>query len=519
MHCVALKTGMDLNPVTSNSLLSMYDKSGNVDFACQVFDTMPERDTISWNAMVNCYIRNGLPGMGLSMVRKMYSYGFFPKPELLARVLSVCQEIGVFRFARAVHAISVVNDMCNEEKSVFMLTALVELYMRFGESSTARRIFDQMTVRNEVSWSAIIARCSDNGECKMAIDCLRTMPDEGIKPNRVSLISIMSACAEVAGVKQAREIHGYAFRHGFDSDCCFSGSFIHMYSHFGKNAKLCHAKLIFERVREKDIFLWSSMIGLYCRRKNTAHMMKLFKQMREEGIEPNSITLLSLLSAFASTSSLNHGFSIHGFSLKCGMDLQIPLGNSLITMYGKTGSLDAAQKVFQDMPTKDSVSWTALIHAYALNGHGSEALQLFFQMKEKCLELDQTSFLVAVSACNHDGLVEEGKKIFTCVKNEGKLQLAVEHYACFINLLAKSGQLEEACNMANSMPLKPSDNIWSSLITALKTDGRLEEAERLAHRLIESKPDHATNYTVLGSVYAESGNWPSMEKIRKHARL
>uniref|UniRef100_A0A7N0RH29 Pentatricopeptide repeat-containing protein n=1 Tax=Kalanchoe fedtschenkoi TaxID=63787 RepID=A0A7N0RH29_KALFE len=456
------------------------------------------------------------------MVGRMRGCGFLPKPELLASVVSACRGIGGFRFGRAVHAIVLVNDLFDEESEsepepvAFLLTALVDLYMRFGDPVAARRVFYQIKVRNEVSWSAMVAGWCDNLDYNTAVDWLRAMQAEGIKPNRVTAVSVLSACGEGFGLRQGREIHGYAFRHGFHSERCFTGALLHMY---GKSGWLRTAKLIFEGASEKDVFIWSSMIGAYGQMRKTNEMMKAFNRMREEGIEPSSVTLLPMISAFSSAASLNDGFSVHGFALKRGLDLQPCLGNSLITMYAKAGWFDAARRVFRDMPAKDPVSWTALMHACALHGQGAEALQLFSDMRARGLRPDQTALLVALSACKHAGLVEEGKKLLSYAEEEGEVELTVEHYACYIDLLAKSGLLQDACNAASSMPMKPSDGIWTSLISGFRSRGRFREAEELASELIRSEPDQAASYAMLGSVCAETGKWWSVEDIRKHTRL
>ncbi|GMY35200.1 pentatricopeptide repeat-containing protein At4g31070, mitochondrial-like [Fagus crenata] len=516
LHCVVLKTGSDSEAVISNSLISMYAKCSVAEEARQVFDTMPNRDTISWNSMINCYLQNGYCGKALEMFKEMYLCGFAPKPELIAGIISACAWTGEFRLGRQIHGLVIVDGVIKD--SVFLSTALVDLYLRCHDSLVlALRVFEGMDVKNEVSWTAMISGCAANENYDMAIDCFREMQVSGIKPNRVTLLTVLPAFAELGYIEHGKEIHAYAFRRGFDSDHHISAALIHLYCKCHKT--LHSADIIFEKSIVKDVVMWSSIIGSYAQSRNSAKAIKLFSQMQMEGIEPNSVTLLAILSACTSLSSLKHGCGVHGYILKSGLNFDIFIGNALINMYAKCGCLMASVQIFREMPTRDCTSWSTLISGYGLHGCGEEALQLFYEMQDRGIEPDAMTFLALLSTCNHTGLVEEGQKIFDHAMKDDKIPLTVEHYGCFINLLGRSGKLEDACEVVRAMPMKPSTRIWSSLVSACKVHGRLEIAEKLAHWLIESEPDNAANYTLLCMVYAEAGNWLGVEEVRRFTRV
>jgi pentatricopeptide repeat protein len=516
LHCVVLKTGSDSEAVISNSLISMYAKCSVAEEARQVFDTMPNRDTISWNSMINCYLQNGYCGKALKMFKEMYFCGFAPKPELIARIISACARTGEFRLGRQIHGLVIVDGMIKD--SVFLSTALVDLYLRCHNSLVlALRVFEGMDVKNEVSWTAMISGCTANQNYDMAIDCFREMQVAGIKPNRVTLLTVLPAFAELGYIEHGKEIHAYAFRRGFDSDHHISAALIHTYCKCHRT--LHSADIIFEKSIVKDVVMWSSIIGSYAQSRNSAKAMKLFSQMQMEGIEPNSVTLLAILSACTSLSSLKHGCGVHGYILKSGLNFYIFIGNALINMYAKCGCLMASDQIFREMPTRDCTSWSTLISGYGLHGCGEEALQLFHEMQDRGIEPDAMTFLALLSTCNHTGLVKEGQKIFNRVMKDDKIPLTVEHYGCFINLLGRSGKLDDACEVVRAMPMKPSTRIWSSLVSACKVHGKLEIAEKLAHWLIESEPYNAANYTMLSMVYAEAGNWLGVEEVRRFTRV
>ncbi|CAI8591350.1 unnamed protein product [Vicia faba] len=519
LHCLALITGCNSDPVVSNSIISMYAKFSDIRSARQVFDTMPHRDPITWNSMINAYMQNGLLLEALQTSKDFYFLGFLPKPELLASMVSVCgRETGLSsRIGRQVHGLLVVDGRIQIQHSVFLSTAFVDFYFKCGDSLMARSVFDGMEVKNEVSWTALISGCVGNQEYDVALASFREMQVARVNPNRVTLIALLAACTRPGFVKYGKEIHAYAFRRGFDSCHSLSSALINMYCECGESLHL--AERIFEGSSLRDVVLWSSIIGSYARRGESDKALKLFNKMRTEETEPNYVTLLAVISACTNLSSLQHGCAIHGYILKFGFGFSIFVCNALINMYAKCGCLDDSRKIFLETPNRDSVTWSSLISAYGLHGCGEEALQLFHEMKEKRVKLDAVTFLAVLSACNHAGLVNEGQQVFEQVNADCEIPITVEHYACLIDLLGRSGKLEDALEILRTMPMKPSARIWSSLVSACKLHGRLDIAELLSSQLIRSEPNNAANYTLLNMIYAEKGHWLDIEQVRENMKL
>ncbi|KAK1361095.1 Pentatricopeptide repeat-containing protein [Heracleum sosnowskyi] len=241
--------------------------------------------------------------------------------------------------------------------------------------------------------------------------------------------------------------------------------------------------------------------------------------MQREEIAPNYVTMLGLISACTNLSSISHGRVVHGYVLKYGLISELSIGNCLVNMYSKCGSLTDSHRSFKELSTRDSISWGALVNAYALHGCGKEALNLFHEMQTSGIEADCITYLAVLSACNHGGLVEEGQALFNeAVKVDNK-SLGAKHYACLIDLLGRAGKLEDACDVIKAMPMKPSIRIWSSLLSACKRHGKLGVAEMLAQQLLLSEPENAALHTLLSMVYAESGNWPGVEQVRNNMKI
>ncbi|KAL8232663.1 hypothetical protein R6Q57_002441 [Mikania cordata] len=511
LHCHSLKMGLDSDLLFANSIISFYCKLQDFKSACKLFDEMPQRDCISWNTMINHLSRNGYLVESLMMFKEMYECGFVAKPELIAGVLSSCASYGCIRVGKMIHALSVVDERFMN--SLFLSTALVDLYWKSGDSVMAFHVFDKMVDKNEVSWTSMIVGYVGINDYSMALDCFRQMQFEGIKPNRVTLISVLPACVELGTFSLGYIFHGYAFRHGFSSDIRLLSSLIHLYSKHTESLPI--AERIFETSTQKDIVLWSSIIAGCSQHKQSAEKsILLFNEMQKEGILPNFVTLLAVLTCCINIPSISLGCDVHGYVVKSGFDSDLSIKNSLINMYSKCGSLEDSHHVFQEIANPDCVSWSAHINAYGIHGYGEKALQLFAEMKAKGIEYDSITTLAVLSACNHSGLVEEGHKLFSEVVNDETLWVNLEHYACFIDLLGRAGKIELASEVLRTMPMKPSPKMMSSLVSACKTHGRLDAAESLLSWFIESEPGNAANHTLLSMIYAESGKWFDVEGVQ-----
>nr|AYM00736.1 pentatricopeptide repeat protein [Salvia miltiorrhiza] len=517
LHCNVIKNAFDSDFTVSNSLLSMYAKFFDTERAQKVFDEMPSRDTISWNSMINCYMQNGHFSEALSTLKEMYGLGLAPKPELAAGCIATCVRNGSWRLGRAMHALFFLDERM--ACSTFVATALVDFYWRFGDPEMAFRVFDGIVEKNEVSWTAMICGCIEFQDHVRAFACLRAMQFGDVKPNRVTLVSVLPACAALHSLPHGKEIHGYAVRHGYDSDAQLSAALLHVYCECRGAVRI--ARLIFERSVSKEVVMWSSMIAGYSLSKATAREgIKLFNRMQIEGIVPNSATILAVISACVCLLSLTDGSGVHGYALKSGLGNDLFVHNALINMYSKCGSLKDSVKVFSEMATRDCVSWSSLISAYGLHGYGREALQLFHEMQLQGggVKVDGLAYLAVLSACSHAGLVDEGRALFDRALNDVEVSLSLEHYGCYIDLLGRAGEIEAAYDVLCRMPMEPSPGILTCLVSACRLYGRLDVAESVGNILVGMEPENAANHTLLSMVYAESDKWCGVEEVRRYMK-
>eukprot|EP00249_Psilotum_nudum_P015903 c25573_g7_i1 orf=2-622(+) len=195
---------------------------------------------------------------------------------------------------------------------------------------------------------------------------------------------------------------------------------------YAKCGSICQARQIFDKMRKRNVVSWTAMISGYAQHGHVEEALKLFWQMHQECIKPDNITFASILKACASKAALEHGREIHASIIKNGFESDVLVGSTLVDMYAKCGTIDHARHVFDKMPDRNVVSWTAMISGYAHHGHGAEALKLFRQMQQECLKPNRITYISALKACACVAALEHGKQIHACiVKSGSKLDVSV----------------------------------------------------------------------------------------------
>ncbi len=194
------------------------------------------------------------------------------------------------------------------------------------------------------------------------------------------------------------------------------------------------------------------------------------------------------------------------------------VGNSLVDMYGKCGSMEDAQRVFNNMPLHDVVSWNAILGGCAMHGHGKEALRHFELMCEEGVKPNDITFVCLLSACGHAGLVDEGLCCFTSMSTVYKISAKLEHYTCMVDLLGRSGRLQEAENMIQALPFRPDGALWMALLGACRIYANVEMGERIAKRVLELEPENALGYVMLSNIYAAAGKRDLCKNVERQRK-
>ncbi|KAL4581605.1 hypothetical protein LXL04_006128 [Taraxacum kok-saghyz] len=241
--------------------------------------------------------------------------------------------------------------------------------------------------------------------------------------------------------------------------------------------------------------------------------ISLFNTMKDEGINPNNITLSGVLSACASLGALEIGKSIEKYAFQKGLLHDIYVATSLIDMYAKCGNVENASKVFDEMPLKNIVTWNAMISCYAFNGRAKEAILLFNRMSVS-VKPDDVTFVGVLSACVHGGMVKEGREFFNQMRSFYKLVPKIEHYSCMVDLLSRAGLVHEAWDFIQKMPEKPDEITLGALLGACQKVGNLDVSEKVMRVLLKIEPRNSWNYVISSQIYANLKKWDDSAKMR-----
>ncbi|KAJ4705905.1 Pentatricopeptide repeat-containing protein [Melia azedarach] len=166
------------------------------------------------------------------------------------------------------------------------------------------------------------------------------------------------------------------------------------------------------------------------------------------------------------------------------------------------------------MRFRDVVSWTSIISAYGMSGQGCDAVALFSKMLLSGPYPDSIAFVSVLSACGHAGLLDEGRYYFKLMTEQYKMTPRVEHFACLVDLLGRSGRVEEAYSLIRQMPMEPNERVWGSLLGACRVYSNLDIGLLAADRLFQLAPKQSGYYVLLSNIYAKAGRWEDVTTVR-----
>ncbi|KAG9459220.1 hypothetical protein H6P81_003728 [Aristolochia fimbriata] len=279
------------DPISYNCLISGYSKGGLVLEARQLFDRMPERTIVSWNSMISCYAHNGDPMEGFRLFERMQTENFQPNEITLVTVLSMCAKLGDLAKGLKVKQLIDENNLC---RSLIVSTAILEMYVKCGAVDEARNEFDKMPQRDIVAWSAMIAGYAQNGRSEEAIELFEQMKFRNFKPNEVTLVSVLSACAQLGSVETGERIGSYVENEKLVSSAYVGSALLDVYAKCGNVKK---ARQVFDQMPEKDVVSWNAIIGGLAFNGLHREAINLFVKMKELNVKPNEITFVGLLTA------------------------------------------------------------------------------------------------------------------------------------------------------------------------------------------------------------------------------
>ncbi|OMO91361.1 hypothetical protein COLO4_18424 [Corchorus olitorius] len=494
-----------------NFLLCKIIDLKNLDYASLFFSRIPQPNDYAFNVMLRGLTTTWQNySATLHFYYQMKSLGLKPNKFTYPFLFIACANLLQLSHGQSAHS------------SVFKLGldvdhhtahSLITMYARCGELHSARKVFDEISERDLVSWNSMISGYSRMGYASEAVWLFGKMRDEGFVPDEMTLVSLLGACGDLGDISLGRWVEGFVVENKMKLNSFIGSALIGMY---GKCGDLVSARRIFDGMQRKDAVTWNAMITGYAQNGMSDEAIKLFHAMKDAGVNPDKITLVGVLSACASIGALDLGKWIDTYASERGLQHDIFVSTALVDMYAKCGSLEEAKRLFENMQLKNEVSWNAMISALAFHGRPREALSLFERMstegKDACP--NDVTFVGVLSACVHAGLVDEGWRYFDLMNSSYGLTPKIEHYSCMVDLLARAGQLYEAWDFIEKMPEKPDGIVLGALLGACQKRKNLEVGERVMQLLLEMEPRNSGNYVISSKIYANSRRWDDSAKMR-----
>ena len=473
VHAITCKTGFDTDRIVAGKLLlhCAVSISDALDYARRLVHHFPDPDVFMYNTIIRGFAESDTPRNSLVAFVEMRRRACVLDSFSFAFVLKGAANYGCLRGGVQLHCDAMRHGL---NTHLFVATTLVSMYAECGCVSFARKVFEEMSEPNVVAWNAVLTACFRCGDVKRSEEMFDRMPIRNLTTWNVML----------AGYIKAVELE--------------------------------LAKEVFLEMPVKDDVSWSTMIAGFAQNGCFDEAFGFFRKLLWVGMRPNEVSLTGVLSACAQAGAFEFGKILQGFLEKAGFLWMISVNNALMDTYCKCGNVGMARLVFERMPeNKSIVSWTTMIAGLAMHGNGEEAIQLFHDMEASGIRPDGITFISILYACSHAGLIEQGCKYFSKMKDVYGIEPVIEHYGCMVDLYGRAGKLQKAYDFVCQMPISPTAIIWRTLLGACSIHGNVKLGEQVKERLSELEPSDSGDHVLLSNIYAIAGKWKDVATVRR----
>lgn len=481
-----LKEGFEPDLRTWNIMIASYNQLGSCDIALEMMKEMKcfgiTPDVFTWTSMISGLAQNNRTIEALELFRQMLLEGAEPNGVTLTSAISASASLKDLYKGKELHSIAFKTGFAD---SVLVGNSLIDIYSKCRELEAAWLVFDSVLEKDVYTWNSMIGGYCQAGYCGNAHDLFMKMQESDVLPNVVTWNAMISGYMQKGAEDQARSL--------FDI--------------MEKDGKV-----------KRNTASWNALIAGYLQNGQKNKALEIFRQMQSLNVKPNSVTLLTILPALANLVSAKKVREIHGCVMRRNLESELSVANSLIDTYAKSGNLVYSKAVFDEMPTKDIVTWNTLIAGFVLHGRPFDALNLFDKMREMSVKPSRGTFARIISAYGLAKMVDEGKRIFSSMIEEYQILPCLDHCAAMVNLYGRSGRFEEAIAFIEDMLIKPNFSVWVALLTACRIHGNFKLAALAGERLLELQPKDTVLQQLVSELHALCGTSKDSLEVKKPER-
>ncbi|KAL3536819.1 hypothetical protein ACH5RR_000185 [Cinchona calisaya] len=509
IHALAVKSGFDSEVSVVTAVVGVYSGC-KMEGVRKLFDQTLNKDVVLWSAMVSACVKNEEYVEALEFLRKMQICGVQPNHVSIVTILPACANLGALLLGKEIHGFSIKRVFYSH---INVQNSLVDMYAKCRNFNYSVLVFRRMQKKDLISWRSMICGCVENECPEKTLVLFSQMRSRGIEFDVSIIRELVVASSQLKEIKEGVSLHGLVLKLGYIEIVSMATALLQMYAEFGE---VRSAGILFDYLKKKDLIAWSAMISAYVKNEQPLNAFQVYRQMLSAGEKPNEVTFVSLLQSCSSMAVQEIGESIHAHLTKAGFMSNAFLTSALIDLYCKFGRTRQGKALFDENPTRDLICWSSMINGYGINGFGEEALECFSNMLHCGITPNDVVFISVLAACSHCGLEYEGWNWFYAMEEKYGLTPKLAHYACMVDILGRQGNVEEAFEFVNNMPIDPDKRIWGAILAGCRqTCGSPEISEIAARQLLSLDPKNASYHVILSNLYAEQGRWNDVARLRE----
>ncbi|KAH7426424.1 hypothetical protein KP509_10G001600 [Ceratopteris richardii] len=499
IHLQAILRGLEGVPVVGNTLVDMYAKYGMLETAHKVFDSLLDKNVVSWTALISGYTEHGHGESALGCFKQMHHYHSCSNTVTFICVLKACSTIGAVADGQYVHSEIVKRGL---EREPLVGNTLINMYAKWGFLAEAHAVLDKVPDVNVVACNALLSGYVDHGNAEEVFTFFEEMQKLQIAPNSITFVCCLKACRSTGVTGKSFRLHKEIIKAGCEKVLLVSSTLADTYA---KSGFLAEAQTVFNTLPVRDVIAWTALITGYAEHDRGDDALYYLEEMQREGVYMNVATLTSALKACANVGAVVKGKEIHTDVFRKGLENDSLVSSSLVCMYAKSGFLKEANNVFDMLPVQDEVAFNSLLIAYAQIGESDAIFSLFDKMCTEDRRPDMVTFIGVLHACSHSALVDEGQISLNILSSDYGIIPTVEHCSCMIDLFSRAGNLCRIFTMILKMPFHPGTVEWITVLGACQrwSDERIgklafEHAVELDNRNIGA---YTSMYNICADVY------------------
>ncbi|XP_025802466.1 pentatricopeptide repeat-containing protein At4g33990-like [Panicum hallii] len=333
----AVRCGVGDDICVSNALVDMYCKCACLDVAASLFWSIHYKDVVSWSTIIAGHLQNGMYGSGINLFTEMVSSGVKPNSTTLATILPSLSELKLFRYGKAIHCFSIRHGLDHSE---FLVSAFIDFYSKQGLIGKAEIIFQFTPKKDLVIWNSMVGGYAVNEDSESALHALRALQKVGLRPDHVTVVSVLPLCNQHSRLLQGKELHAYAIRHNISSVCSVSNALIDMYCKCGC---LEIASNTFLLMTERNAVTYNTLISSLGKHGHDDQAFILFDLMKRDGVFPDKVTFVALLSCCSHAGLIDKGFRFYNSMLRdYNLTPDKEHFSCIVDLYSRSGKLDDA---------------------------------------------------------------------------------------------------------------------------------------------------------------------------------